>query len=78
MHNGAFETLDEVIQFYNRGGGRGLGFDVPNQAPEVHPLHLTAEDQAALVRFLEALSDDPHTVETPSRVPSGLTPGGQY
>lgn len=78
MHNGAFESLQQVIRFYNKGGGRGLGLDVPNQAPEVRPLHLTESEEHALVRFLEALSDDPATVEKPERVPSGLTPGGRY
>jgi cytochrome c peroxidase len=78
MHNGAFQTLDDVIRFYNQGGGRGLGLDVPNQAPEVRPLHLSRAEEAALVRFLEALSDDPASVKTPARVPSGLPPGGRY
>ena len=78
MHNGAFQTLDQVVRFYNRGGGRGLGLDVPNQAPEVRPLHLSRDEEAAIVRFLGALSDDPATATTPARVPSGLTPGGQY
>ena len=81
MHNGAFATLDEVVRFYNRGGGRGLGFDLPNQSPEVHPLHLTEHEEHALVRFLEALSDDPAAlaaVSPPPRVPSGLKPGGEY
>jgi cytochrome c peroxidase len=80
MHNGAFETLDQVIRFYNRGGGLGLGLSVPNQAPEVRPLHLSREEEIALVRFLEALSDDPAPSATaiPERVPSGLTPGGAY
>ncbi len=78
MHNGVFADLPEVVRFYNRGGGRGLGFDVPNQAPEVRPLHLTPEDERALVRFLDALSDDPRRLEPPSRVPSGLPVGGTY
>jgi len=79
MHNGAFATLDQVIRFYNRGGGRGLGLDVPNQAPEVHPLHLSEQEERALVSFLEALSDDSTSVVTvPRGVPSGLTPGGVY
>ncbi len=78
MHNGVFQTLDQVIRFYNQGGGRGLGLDVPNQAPEVRPLHLTSAEERALVRFLEALSDDPTTVKPPERVPSGLPVGGRY
>jgi cytochrome c peroxidase len=78
MHNGAFATLDQVVRFYNRGGGRGLGLDVPNQAPEIRPLHLTLAEEQALVRFLEALSDDPVIVAEPAHVPSGLQVGGAY
>ena len=78
MHNGVFRTLDQVVRFYNQGGGRGLGFDIPNQAAEVRPLHLTSAEERAIVRFLETLSDDPTTVKPPARVPSGLPVGGQY
>ncbi|MEM6378535.1 MAG: cytochrome c peroxidase [Bacteroidota bacterium] len=31
MHNGVYNTLDEVVDFYNRGGGAGLGMDLPHQ-----------------------------------------------
>jgi cytochrome c peroxidase len=79
MHNGAFSTLAQVVRFYNQGGGRGLGLDVPNQAPEVRPIHLTLREEAQLVRFLEALSDDPATIAVaPAHVPSGLPSGGDY
>ncbi|HYR69724.1 MAG TPA: cytochrome c peroxidase [Candidatus Dormibacteraeota bacterium] len=78
MHNGVFQTLDQVVRFYNQGGGKGLGLDIPNQAPEVRPLHLTLAEERALVRFLESLSDDPATVEPPAHVPSGLPVGGRY
>ena len=30
MHNGVFRTLDEVVEFYDRGGGAGLGIELPN------------------------------------------------
>ena len=30
MHNGVFQTLGEVIDFYAQGGGRGQGLDIPN------------------------------------------------
>ncbi|HLQ65943.1 MAG TPA: cytochrome c peroxidase [Candidatus Limnocylindrales bacterium] len=78
MHNGVFATLEQVVRFYNRGGGRGLGLDVPNQAPEVRPLHLTLEEEHALVSFLKALSDDSALVVAPAHVPSGLKVGGAY
>ena len=57
MHSGAFETLDEVVAFYNAGGGQDSG---------LKPLNLTATEQKDLVAFLEALSmDAPLLVEEP-------------
>ncbi len=59
FHNGAFATLEEVIDFYDRGGGRALGFEVPNQDPDVRPLALTAEERRVLLVFLRhALHDE--------------------
>ncbi|QJD81399.1 cytochrome-c peroxidase [Spirosoma rhododendri] len=55
MHNGVYRTLEEVIDFYNRGGGQGLGFNLPNQTLPPYSLHLTRSEQAALVAFLKAL-----------------------
>ncbi len=58
FHNGAFPTLESVVDFYDKGGGRGLGLDVPNQDPDVRPLHLTPAEKRALLRFLRvALTD---------------------
>ena len=31
MHNGVYATLAEVMDFYNKGGGGGLGFDLEHQ-----------------------------------------------
>ncbi|MCP4521927.1 MAG: hypothetical protein GY827_09610 [Cytophagales bacterium] len=31
MHNGAYNTLDEVLTFYNKGGGAGMGLDISHQ-----------------------------------------------
>lgn len=77
MHNGVFRTLEEVVAFYNVGGGAGLGLDVPNRSPEIGPLGLSGTEQAQLVAFLRALSPDrPNHVERPATVPSGLPPGG--
>jgi cytochrome c peroxidase len=51
MHNGAFETLEAVVDFYNRGGGED-----PNKSPLLKPLGLSGEEQADLVAFLQALT----------------------
>ena len=53
MHDGSLATLEEVIEFYNRGGQRN-----PQLDREIRPLNLTAADKKALVAFLEALSGD--------------------
>jgi len=60
FHHGRYASLEEVLDFYDRGGGRGLGLDVPNQDPEVRPLGLSADEKRALLVFMrEALSDSP-------------------
>ncbi len=53
MHDGSIATLEEVIEFYNRGGNPNPYLD-----PELRPLHLTAEEKEARVAYLEALSGD--------------------
>ncbi len=57
MHNGAFASLDQVIAFYDRGGGMGAGARIADQTLSPDPLHLTAADRRALVAFLGTLTD---------------------
>ena len=57
MHNGVYTTLDQVVTFYDVGGGAGVGADVPLQTLSRRPLHLTAGERADLVAFLRALTD---------------------
>ena len=57
MHNGVYETLEEVVDFYNRGGGAGLGLDVPYQTLSPDPLQLSEQEQADLVAFMQSLTD---------------------
>jgi cytochrome c peroxidase len=60
MHNGALRSLEAVIDFYDKGGGRALGFDIPNQDSDVRPLELTAGEKRALLVFMrDALLDRP-------------------
>ncbi len=57
FHNGGQGTLEEVVEFYNRGGD----FARSNQNeldPNIKPLGLTADDKAALVAFLKSLTDE--------------------
>ncbi len=49
MHNGHFQTLEEVIEFYNRGGD----FNAPNKDPRVRPRNLSAQQKSDLLAFLK-------------------------
>ncbi len=55
MHNGVYRTLEQVVAFYNKGGGNGLGFKLPNQTLSDEKLNLTAHEKRALVAFMNAL-----------------------
>jgi cytochrome c peroxidase len=51
MHDGSIERVEDVIEYYNRGGNAN-----PHLDPELHTLRLTSEDKRALVLFLKALN----------------------
>ncbi len=55
MHNGVYRTLEEVVEFYNKGGGRGIGFSIDNQTLPPDNLHLTRVEKRALIAFMKAL-----------------------
>lgn len=57
MHNGSFTTLEDVIEFYNRGGGSGIGLNVPTQTLSGRKLNLTKAEVADLKSFIGALKD---------------------
>ncbi|MCB0506706.1 MAG: hypothetical protein KDD21_00255 [Bacteroidetes bacterium] len=57
MHNGGFKTLEEVIEFYEHGGGLGLRLDIPNQTLQNKRLHLTDQEKKDLIAFMKALTD---------------------
>jgi cytochrome c peroxidase len=72
MHNGALATLEEVVEFYNRGGGAH-----PNKSPLLRPLGLADGEKRALVEFLRSLSGDPVVVEPPVLPEYKLRPLGK-
>jgi cytochrome c peroxidase len=59
MHDGRFSTLEEVVEHYNSGIQDGPALDNRLRAPGGEPvqLNLTIEEKAALVAFLETLTD---------------------
>jgi cytochrome c peroxidase len=60
MHDGSEATLEAVVEYYDKGG-------TPNKdlSDRIKPLHLTGEEKADLVHFLEALSGETTKVEAP-------------
>jgi cytochrome c peroxidase len=61
MHNGAFHSLEKVMEFYNKGGGAGLGLKVPEQTLPASPLHLSDREMQDIILFLHSLTDDLHS-----------------
>jgi cytochrome c peroxidase len=53
MHDGRFQTLEQVVRHYNSGGKPH-----PNKDPLMRPLGLTEADIQDLVQFLQSLTDD--------------------
>ena len=60
MHNGSMHTLYDVLDFYNRGGGSGLGLNIPDQTLSKNKLHLTQTEIGHIIAFLNALTDHEH------------------
>jgi cytochrome c peroxidase len=58
MHNGRFSSLNQVLDFYNRGGGAGLGLSSPEQTLSAKPLHLSKDEISEIIAFLGALTDN--------------------
>ena len=57
MHNGCYKTLEEVIDFYHRGGGNGMGFNIENQTLPFDSLQLTNTEKQDLILFMKSLTD---------------------
>lgn len=57
MHNGAFSTLESVIDFYNKGGANGVGLVTPDQTLASKPLNLTKPEINAIIQFINSLTD---------------------
>jgi cytochrome c peroxidase len=67
FHNGGYATLEQVVEFYNRGGNMrrtstgdttGYGKNSSNFDSDVTPIGLSDAEKAALVAFLKSLTDD--------------------
>ena len=57
MHNGVYKTLEEVVKFYQKGGGAGLGINLPNQSLPFDSLSLSNSEVKDIVAFMKSLTD---------------------
>lgn len=62
MHDGSEETLEECVEFYNRGGN----VKRPSLSDDVHPLGLTPQEMDDLCAFIRTLTSQ----DTPTTIPT--------
>jgi cytochrome c peroxidase len=70
MHNGIYNSLKEVIDFYNDGGGSGLGIELENQTLPFDELKLSNEEKKDIIAFLKTLSDNSKANDIPKELPA--------
>jgi cytochrome c peroxidase len=69
MHNGVFNTLDEVLDFYNAGGGLGRKLNVSNQTLSSDSLKLTISEKQELIAFIHSLNENIRFEDKPEKLP---------
>jgi cytochrome c peroxidase len=85
MHNGVFNSLEQVVDFYDAGGGTGKKLHVPNQTLSAEPLKLTADEKKELISFIHSLNEKIIFQQQPDELPrssdktlNGRKVGGLY
>jgi cytochrome c peroxidase len=69
MHNGVFRTLQQVVDFYDVGGGAGHGLIVPNQTLSSDSLKLTDAEKKSLIAFMKSLDEEIIFEPAPAELP---------
>jgi len=85
MHNGIFYNLDDVIDFYDAGGGAGRKLKIANQTLSADSLKLTTVEKKELIAFIHSLNENVIFEVTPDELPSSSNKalnarkvGGEY
>lgn len=60
MHDGSVKTLEDVVEFYNKGGEPNKWLD-----KKLKPLNLSEKEKSSIVEFLKALNGMPVLIEPP-------------
>lgn len=58
MHNGQFDTLDDIIGFYRGVATQARAGTLRNGTVQLQGIALTARDVSSLVAFLKSLNED--------------------
>jgi cytochrome c peroxidase len=74
MHNGIYKTLEEVIEFYNKGGGQGLGLSITHQTLPFDSLNLSKKEISDIKSFMLSLTDTIGLNHKPKRLPTFRDP----
>ena len=69
MHNGVFQTIDQVIDLYDAGGGAGKKLVVNNQTLSSDSLKLTKPEKSALIAFIHSLNENVIFEAPPAALP---------
>jgi cytochrome c peroxidase len=85
MHNGVFKNLNQVMAFYNNGGGVGHGLNISNQTLSADSIGLDKDEVEAIIAFMKSLDEkftiDPIPASLPissKKVLNSRKPGGEY
>jgi cytochrome c peroxidase len=85
MHNGVFQTLDQVIELYDVGGGVGKKLVVNNQTLSTDSLKLSKAEKSELITFIQSLNENIIFEKPPSALPASTNKelnkrkvGGEY
>ncbi len=57
MHNGVYQNLEQVLDFYNNGGGVGLGIELEYQTLPTDSLQLSKDEIRDIISFMKSLED---------------------
>lgn len=70
MHNGVYKTLDEVMRFYNVGGGKGIGIELEHQTLPFDSLGLSKQEIQDVIAFVRSLTDTTGLTSRPLALPT--------
>jgi cytochrome c peroxidase len=69
MHNGSYKTLNDVMDFYNKGGGKGIGIIIEHQTLPFDELKLSKTEINDIISFMNALTDTSGLTTKPKTLP---------